>query len=152
MPVAKDHPTLRLEFEKLHLDPPETAISNAVYAFTNIEADLRICLGERLFVEAERLCVVEFAAVVAKWLASREDEECGFRFESADDEEPNIFSLRLGDGGFEASSGWQKFAATTPLETGQTVAELARFTHDVAQRCENELGIAVGRWIESRRG
>lgn len=147
MAELRTQQTLRLEFDNVRIDPPGTAITNAALASTNIEADVRIFVGDRLFVDAPVLCVVEFASVLNAWLSSQPSTLSDFRFESADDDEPNILCISVSEDGLGIFSAWQKFSTGDAIGKQQAVAELRRFVRDVARRCQSELGVNVDHWI-----
>jgi len=139
---------LRFEIGDIWIDPAGLDITNQAYAFTNIDADVRIYLGDQLFFD-ETLCIVEFANALRNWFAAMSSQQQNFRFESADDEEPNILSFEtLGDS-VKINSAWQKFTTSEPLAKVQVLSELERFVPDAILRCQSDLGVNVDRWIKS---
>ncbi len=138
---------IRLTFENLRIDPPGTEITSQALAFTNIEADVRVYLGGRLFLDAILLTVVEFAGVLNGWLVSGETDLTDFRFESSDDEDRNILSFGVSGQGLLMSSGWQQFGADHAIDSEQAVAELRRFVEEVVERCQAKLGLDVAGWV-----
>ncbi len=137
---------MKFEIGTIWIDPPGTKISSLAHAFTNIDADVRIYIGDRLFFDAQ-LCIVEFANAIQRWLSSQGSEPTDFRFESSDDEEPRILCLEIHDEEVRIFSAWQKFSAAEPLAGEQVVMEMQRFVQEVTRRCRDDLKIDVESWI-----
>ncbi|MGI9384464.1 MAG: hypothetical protein ACR2PO_15025 [Methyloligellaceae bacterium] len=137
---------MKLEIGAVWIDPPGLEITSLPIAYTNIDAEVRIYLGDRLFFDAT-VCIVELANAVQRWSAADRPRPARFRFESGDDEEPNILCFERSDEGVRLSSAWQKFHADEKVSEEQLDGALRGFVREVVRRCRDDLGIDVKGWI-----
>ena len=93
------------------------------------------------------VCVVELAHAIQRWLAAEGQRVASFRFESGDDEEPNILCFRIGEDGARLFSAWQKFPSDTPVSNERLERALRAFVQEAARRCRDDLGVDVEGWI-----
>lgn len=138
---------MKLEFSSLRIEPAGMKISDEARALTNIEADLRIHVAGRMFFDEAMICVVELADALNYWVSSVDYHSIDFRYESMDDDEPNILCLSVNGNETKIYSAWQEFDVAEPIDTNTMIAELERFVDQVIARCRNELGVEVRHWI-----
>ena len=137
---------MRIEIGGVWIDPPGLEITSLPIAYTNIDAQVQIYLGDRVFFDAT-VCLVELANAFHRWLAA-EGRPPEFRFESADDDEPNILGFKIGDDGVWLSSAWQRFPADVPVSAERLEAALSAFVQEAARRCRDNLNVDVEDWIK----
>lgn len=137
---------MKFEIGNIWIDPPGTQISNLPAAYTNIDGEVKITLGGRTFFDAT-LCVVELAGAIQRWLDTEPPRPAEFRFESSDEEEPNILSLQMSDDGVRINSAWRKFNPDQMLPTQAVSTALRDYVRQVTDRCRDDLGVDVSNWI-----
>lgn len=138
---------MKLEMSNFKIDPTGKVIRDKAGAYTNIEANLRLYIGERLFLDFQDACIVELAGMLHKWLSSGDALLTDFQYESMDEEEKDILCFVVNGNEVKVYSIWQKFSVTEPLEMTAVIIELERFIKDVIDRCRHELAVDVSGWV-----
>lgn len=140
-------PTLRTEISDLRVDPPGTEITDRTRAYVNIEAHLRIYIGDRVFLDEPMFCVVELAGMVNAWLFSADIPLTDFQYASMDEGEPDTLCLNLDGNRTKIYSALQNFEASEPLDTKQVILEFKRFVTDVVALCRRRLELEITDWV-----
>jgi len=130
---------ITVSIENVHKDPAQAALDNLHEIYLNIEGKVVVQVDSYVYFE-ESLPIVEFAVALNDWI--KRPVGTSFKYESMDEEDPDIFDIKeISKGMYKLESSWQNNICEHVVSRAAIEQFVKSYTLQVREALNSNFGI-----------